>query len=337
VTLAAARALAHAHERGVVHRALGAHAVAVAPRGRVIVGDFAAAEAEGAGLPELPEPIEAGEGLGRADYLAPEQILGEPAGPPADVWALGVLCHEILTGSRPFAADDPHDVAQRIRTGAPAPLPPSIPAALSRTVARCLAKAPEDRFADAGALSAALEEALASSSHLPVPVLVSRALAAAGRGEALPAPGAETPAPRLTGGPDVARAARGLSLVLALIVAGAIGLRVLDDPGAAESEGVAESAPPGAAGRDRGHLRVVARPWAEVYVDGELVDTTPVGRPIPVSPGRHHVTFRHPNAPDEQRAIKIGAGQSVFLDVTLRVDRGDAGAARDGGAAAESP
>ncbi len=64
---------------------------------------------------------------------------------------------------------------------------------------------------------------------------------------------------------------------------------------------------------------------------------TPVGRPIPVLPGRHFVTFRHPNAPDEQRTIKISAGQSVFLDVTMRVDRGDAGAARDGGGSAESP
>jgi hypothetical protein len=72
-------------------------------------------------------------------------------------------------------------------------------------------------------------------------------------------------------------------------------------------------------------------------VDGELVDTTPVGRPIPVLPGRHFVTFRHPSAPDEQRSIRIAAGQSVFLDVTMNVDRGDAGAVKDAGAGAESP
>jgi serine/threonine-protein kinase len=140
-------------------------------------------------------------------------------------------------------------------------------------------------------------------------------------GETAPRDGRAPPAPV-----DVRRAAQQLAAVLALIVAGGMGLRVLDDPDAAEGEGVSESAVPGATSRDRGALRVVARPWAEVYVDGELVDVTPVGRPIPVLPGRHFVTFRHPSAPDEQRSIKIAAGQSVFLDVTMRVERGDAGA-----------
>ncbi len=125
--------------------------------------------------------------------------------------------------------------------------------------------------------------------------------------------------------------------MLALIVAGTAGLRLLDDPDAAEGEGVPESAPLAAGSRDHGLVRVVARPWAEVYVDGDRVDVTPVGRPIPVAPGRHFVTFRHPSAPDEQRAIKIAAGQSVFLDVTMRVDRGDAGAGRDAAAAVGSP
>jgi eukaryotic-like serine/threonine-protein kinase len=356
VALAAARALAHAHARGVVHRALSAAAVAVAPGGRVIVTDFSAAGSRAGdlrGLPSIPEPVEAGESFARADFMAPEQILGEPAGPASDVWALGVLCHELLAGARPFdvphdgseadevsSSDDSRAVAQRIRTAPPAPLPAAVPEALARIVARCLAKDPADRYPDAGAVAAALEQALARLSRLPVPVLVSRALAAAGRGEALTAPTAPAraaPAPATS--LDVGRAARALLGVLALIVAGGVGLRLLDDPGAAqEGEGVPESAPAAAASRDRGLLRVVASPWAEVYVDGELVDVTPIGRPIPVLPGRHFVTFRHPSAPDEQRTIKITAGQSVFLDVTLRVDRGDAGAPRsDGGREAESP
>jgi serine/threonine-protein kinase len=73
----------------------------------------------------------------------------------------------------------------------------------------------------------------------------------------------------------------------------------------------------------------LARPWAEVLIDGEMVDTTPIGRPIAVSPGRHYVTFRHPNAPDEKRSIQVVNGQTVLVDVTMRVDRGalsDAGA-----------
>ena len=344
VTLAAARALGHAHERGVVHCALSTSTVAVATRGRVILTDFSTAETNATALPALPEPIEPiepiepGVSLARPDFMAPEQILGETAGPPADVWALGVLCHALLAGALPFAAEDPREIARRIRSDPPAPLPAAVPPALARVIARCLAKAPEDRFPDAGSVAAALEEALANLSRQPVPVLVSRALAAAGRGEALAASDAAPREPRSStaGALDVAGVARRLSVVLALIVAGTVFLRLLDDPDPTEGEGVAESSPGGAASRDRGLLRVVARPWAEVYLDGELVDVTPIGRPIPVLPGRHFVTFRHPNAPDEQRALKISAGQSVFLDVTLRVDRGDAGAGR-GDAGDESP
>jgi serine/threonine-protein kinase len=113
----------------------------------------------------------------------------------------------------------------------------------------------------------------------------------------------------------------------------------MDDPDASEGEGVAESGAPQPAGsHDRGFVRVVASPWAEVFVDGELADVTPIGKPLAVSPGRHFITFRHPNAPDEQRTIKIVAGQTVFLDVSMHVDRGDAGASRhDAGGPPASP
>jgi serine/threonine-protein kinase len=136
---------------------------------------------------------------------------------------------------------------------------------------------------------------------------------------------------------DVRRVATSLAAVLLLMVAGFIALRALDDRDAGEGEGVTESPAPGTAGRGVGLVRVVARPWAEVYVDGELADTTPIGRPLRVSPGRHFITFRHPSAPDEQRSIKVAGGQSVFLDVTMRIDRGDAGALRDAGEPAASP
>lgn len=212
-----------------------------------------------------------------------------------------------------------------------------MPESLARIVARCLAKDPLARFPDANALAAALEEALGALSVAPVPVLVSRVRAAAGLGEPLAPVAALRAPPRPPATVDVPRAARLLAAVLALIAVGAAGLRLLDDPDAFEGAGVPESAPPSAGSHDHGMLRVVATPWAEVYVDGELVDVTPVGRPIPVAPGRHFVTFRHPAAPDEQRAIKIAPGQSVFLDVTMRVDRGDAGAGRDAGPSVDSP
>ena len=73
-----------------------------------------------------------------------------------------------------------------------------------------------------------------------------------------------------------------------------------------------------------GGLRVVATPWAHVRVDGELVETTPFARAIPLSAGKHFVTLTHPDAESKvEREITIVAGETMMLDVTLNVE--DAG------------
>jgi serine/threonine-protein kinase len=339
LALALARALAHCHERGVVHRALRPRVVILGRGGALTLGDFSTAGAEKLSVPESSEPLDAGESATRLDYQSPEQILGETGGPPADVWSLGVILHELLGGDKPFAAGDRKVVAQRIRSAAPTPLPATVPRALAQIVERCLARLPEDRYADAGALAEALEAALAARTPQPVPALIARALASAKLGEAPSSPGVAAPRPRAPGRPDVMAALRSLGVVAALIVAGGVGIQTMR-----EQEPVADQATPTdstqapAGPRDRGLVKVVARPWAEVYVDGELIDVTPIGRPILVTPGKHYLTFRHPKAPDEARTIKIVGGQTVLLDVSMRIDRGlgDAGldAARD---AAESP
>ena len=335
ISLALARAVAHAHERGVVLRALAPDRVVVTPSGRVYIADLSSALAPADLSEDRPERTES---AAVPSYMAPEQILGDPATPRSDVWSLGAILHEAIAGARPFDADDPRLLASRIRNDAPAPLPSSTPPAIARLVTRCLAKEPADRFPDAAPVAAALEEALAERTRIPVPVLATRALAASRLGDALPAPpGLGAPDPRVARtGPDVARTARALAIVFSLTVVGGAAIRLLgtgDDD--APGDGVAELSAPVSGPRDRGHLRIVARPWAEVLIDGQQVDTTPIGRPIPVTPGKHFVTFRHPRAPEEQRTIKIAAGQTVFLDVSMRVERGDAGYRGDAGKRAE--
>jgi eukaryotic-like serine/threonine-protein kinase len=332
IALAVARGIGHAHERHVVHRALSPAAIVVTRAGGVKIGDFStAAILAAASAPEeppLPEPVEPVDAFARPDYLAPEQILGDAARPASDVWSIGAILHEMLAGARPFEGADRRALAQRIRTGSPAALPGSVPRALEQVVARCLARAPEDRYDDARALAAAIEAAMAPRTRVPVPILISRALSAAKLGDELRAPAAAGSAAPASWGPDVAAAARSLGVVLALLVAGGAAIQgLLRDPDASPEPAIDGSSAAAPAIRGRGLLRVVATPWAEVYLDGELVDVTPVGRAIPVSPGKHFVTFRHPRAPDEQRAIKIAPGQTVLLDVTMRVARdADAGA-----------
>jgi serine/threonine-protein kinase len=66
-------------------------------------------------------------------------------------------------------------------------------------------------------------------------------------------------------------------------------------------------------------LRVVARPWASVYVDGYYVDVTPFARPIPLPAGTHQVVFRHPAAPEEHRTVKLAESDRAFLEVEMNV------------------
>jgi serine/threonine-protein kinase len=68
-----------------------------------------------------------------------------------------------------------------------------------------------------------------------------------------------------------------------------------------------------------GFLRVLATPWAEVWIDGERIDVTPFARAIPLSAGTHYVTLVHPSAPPEKRAISVEAGQTRTLDVVMPV------------------
>jgi eukaryotic-like serine/threonine-protein kinase len=68
-----------------------------------------------------------------------------------------------------------------------------------------------------------------------------------------------------------------------------------------------------------GYLRVLATPWAEVWVDGQHVDETPSARRLPLSPGTHYVTLIHPNAPVEKRTISVASGETRTIDVVMAV------------------
>ena len=125
-------------------------------------------------------------------------------------------------------------------------------------------------------------------------------------------------------------AVTGLFFALALIIAGGAAIQLLS--GKASGTAVAAQAgrrlellPPG-----RSFLRVVAHPWAHVIVDGQEVEITPFARPIPLSAGSHYVRLEHPNAPVERRTIELTPGETLLLDVTLKVSalpRSGAGAA----------
>jgi WD40 repeat protein len=152
---AIAEALAAAHQQQVLHRDLKPQNVVLARDGRVRVLDFGLAKLRPlATTPTRPgaEPslFETGEpGIrGTPAYLAPEQWRGEPAGEPADVWALGVVLYELLSGRRPYTESAALGYAVRVADAQPVPppaAPPGTPEALLALIERCLAKDPTAR------------------------------------------------------------------------------------------------------------------------------------------------------------------------------------------------
>ena len=148
---------AFAHSHGVIHRDLKPMNVLVEDSGRVLVADFGIARAgEGA-------TGEDGLIMGTPGYLSPEQADGGEVGPPSDLYSIGVILYECLTGRRPFPGDDHAQVALRQiseQPEAPSHLNPDVSPALDRVVARALSREPYGRFRTADEFIAALDEAV---------------------------------------------------------------------------------------------------------------------------------------------------------------------------------
>ena len=155
-----ASALAAAHARGVTHRDLKPENVMRAKDGTVKVLDFGLARIDQDGsVTRLTRP---GVLMGTPGYIAPEQLQGEQAGQPADIYALGLLLHEMLTGEHAFAGSNNSATAlmARVLNGAPNTLPDELVCArpgVDEVVRRCLARRPAERFISMAAVAAALE------------------------------------------------------------------------------------------------------------------------------------------------------------------------------------
>jgi eukaryotic-like serine/threonine-protein kinase len=214
-----AAALAHAHERGVIHRDLKPGNVLFDAEGRAKVGDFGIARIVGADT-----LTEEGTVVGTAAYISPEQVAGAPVTPATDVYSFGVLLYRMLSGRLPFESDKTLELAEMHRARQPPPLPSlrsDVPAPLAAVAMRALAKQPEARPADGAALSAMLDEqrppVVASVGDAPTAVLpvgrrrptssrvaialVAVALVAGGILAAVLVTGGNTSAPAVTSAP----------------------------------------------------------------------------------------------------------------------------------------
>ena len=181
-------ALRFAHRNGVVHRDIKPHNVLVDEEGRVKVTDFWIARA---GASEMTE---AGSIIGTAQYLSPEQARGAPVDARSDLYSVGVVLYELLTGEAPFNGDTPVEIAMKHLSAVPEPPSvkrPDVPPELDAVVLRALAKNPGDRFqsveemdADLNAISKGMEisgtttdaaTTVLAGAGLSAPTMISRA------------------------------------------------------------------------------------------------------------------------------------------------------------------
>jgi serine/threonine protein kinase/tetratricopeptide (TPR) repeat protein len=153
-----ADALAHAHERGVVHRDLKSLNVMITPDGRLKVLDFGLAkQVLQQDTHSLETLTQTGVVVGTLPFMAPEILRGEPADARSDLWAMGVMLYHALTGSLPFRGATPFQVSSAIERDQPMPLPAQIPPGLGAIIQRLLAKQPGERYQRASEVRSALE------------------------------------------------------------------------------------------------------------------------------------------------------------------------------------
>ncbi|HEY4240568.1 MAG TPA: serine/threonine-protein kinase [Kofleriaceae bacterium] len=325
IAMQVARALDYVHFRGIVHRDIKPANVMIARTGGVKVMDFGIARDTSFG-----DLTEAGTGIGTPAYMSPEQVLGDKLDARSDIFSLGVVLYQMVTGKKPFVEDEKRSAMHKIRlekhVGA-RKVNPEVPRELDRIIDKCLEKQPRDRWRSAQHMVMALERFLAKHvemNHHARLVLFLRAQNVITELEA-----EEYLNPAALGGgasPLAQPNMQAKHAVRAGIVAHGVTFGVL-----ALMLGLIHVAPLAAtpahanaiAAKDlgKGSVRVTAAPWANVFVDGKPVGVTPIAKPIELRAGTHAIRFEHPWYQPVERTVDVIEGATASARVDFEAEK----------------
>ncbi|MCY1138495.1 serine/threonine-protein kinase [Actinoplanes sp. Pm04-4] len=299
VVAQAARALEAAHEAGIVHRDVKPSNLIIQADGTVVLVDFGVARSAGSSTLTGAREV-----VGTAMYIAPEQVSKATTGPPADIYALGVVAYHCLAGHPPFTGENPIAIAMQHLSETPPDLPDDVPPAVRALVMRAMAKNPDDRFPTAAAMAEAADRAVSGGD--------TTAILAAPRYAAAPAPttlaepmGAPvaTPGPRRT---TIVATVAGALVLIAAIAATAYVLANRDDnqaPGpVTPSSSVRSSVGTGNAPAEPTETRGQDRPTTEP------TNRPTTTRPTPTPTQTSEPASEPPSAPDPDESEPADPG-----------------------------
>jgi len=313
-------AIEYVHRHGVIHRDIKSNNIKISAEGKVKLLDFGIAKEQNT----RQQLTQVGSVIGTLQYLAPELIRGGTADASGDVWALGVLLYEMVTGRVPFEAETVGDLCDRIgrvQYTPPAQLNPGVPREVAAVIARCLRKNPQERYRTASELLADARKLSATVSKPGVSASVSEV---ASEYIEAKAPARSFGLPLLLGG--------AAALVLLVLIAGGALVYIStygDDAlggGAAVTANTSNTArgltaaPAPAAAHDPAERTVEIRTSegkADVYDGADKVGTTPY--PVHGKLGEKvQLMLRRDGYADEPVEFVIGEKKALMYTLTKR-------------------
>jgi serine/threonine protein kinase len=319
-------AVSYIHSHGIFHRDIKAQNVKLRADGTVKLLDFGIAKEEAShGLTQT------GGIVGTPNYLSPEQLRGEKASPQTDIWALGVLLYEMLTGRLPFEGDSLGGLVLKITSEAFEPadrLNPAVPKDVSKIIAKCLEKDPGHRYRSASELLSAVNAAIDRRNRPQESLAQTLARTIAASRSATPAE-----APRYSSGSDhslepgatrsgglpigIIAAVGGVAVILLILIAGGAFWAMSGDSNgvvpnvSAKTSNSANSVKSSPAVNTQRVRIDVDEGKAQVVRDGQVLGTTPLD--IDVAAGdKPNVTLRRDGFEDKTVQVEPTSGKKVF-------------------------